>query len=44
MVDTWNVRKTMDSSGTDVNSINKLDDTFVGETIGMLLDGIRTTP
>jgi len=39
MVDTWNVRKTMDDS-TPVNSDNKLDDVNIGQAIGKMLQGI----
>jgi hypothetical protein len=45
MVDTWNVRKTMDSTTkAGDNTGNNLGDEKVGEAITMLLDGIRTTP
>jgi len=45
MVDTWNVRKTMDSTTkAGAGTGNNLGDEKVGESITMLLDGIRTTP
>jgi hypothetical protein len=45
MVDTWNVRKTMDSTTKAGDGTgNNLGDEKVGESITMLLDGIRTTP
>jgi hypothetical protein len=45
MVDTWNVRKTMDSTTkAGAGTGNNLGDEKVGESITMLLDGIRTAP
>ena len=45
MVDTWNVRKTMDSTTKAGDGTgNNLGDEKVGEAISMLLDGIRQTP
>lgn len=41
MTDTWNVRKTMDDS-TPVTGENKLEDSNIGEAIGILLSGIRS--
>jgi len=42
LVDSWNVRKTMDDT-TPVDDINKLGDTYIGASIQKLLDGINAT-
>jgi hypothetical protein len=42
LVDTWNVRKTMDDT-TEATKDNKLSDEFIGEAVGRLLDGITST-
>jgi len=42
LVDTWNVRKTMDDT-TPVSSVNKLGDEYVGASVQRLLDGINAT-
>jgi len=42
LVDTWNVRKTMDDT-TEASKDNKLSDEFIGEAVGRLLDGITPT-
>ena len=39
MVDTWNVRKTMDDS-TPVNGQNKLGDIYIGQAVEAMLEGI----
>lgn len=40
MVDSWNVRRTTDSTQTSGNANNKLDDTFVGQAVAKLLSGV----
>lgn len=42
LVDSWNVRKTMDDT-TPVDDINKLGDSYIGASIQKLLDGINAT-
>jgi len=41
MVDTWNIRKSVDEL-TQANAVNKLDDTFIGTAVQRMLDGITT--
>lgn len=40
MIDTWNVRRTTDE-GTDVNTVNKLDDPAIGRAVSVMLTGIN---
>jgi len=40
MVDTWNVRRTTDETGTSANAANKLTDTDIGAVITKLLTGV----
>jgi len=42
LVDTWNVRKTMDDT-TPVDTTNKLSDEYIGASVQKLLDGINAT-
>jgi len=39
-VDTWNVRRTTDETGTSANAANKLTDTDIGAVITKLLTGV----
>lgn len=41
LIDTWNVRKTTDSDGTPIDSVNKLEDTSIGRVIDKMLAGIN---
>lgn len=43
MVDTWNVRKTMDESGAAADDRNKLGDDYIGAVIQKLLDGVNAS-
>jgi hypothetical protein len=40
LVDSWNVRRTTDETGTSANTTNHLDDATIGRAVNKLLDGV----
>jgi len=43
LVDSWNVRMTTNDL-TEANAVNKLSDTYIGQAVGKLLDGVNAAP
>lgn len=41
LVDSWNVRRTTDETGTAASSVNKLDDATIGSVIGKMISGLN---